>query len=140
MNDQSPVNESKSEPLSRREVRRQARTANSGLSWVAGLLLVALGFVFLLQNMGRFDFPLDNWWALFILIPTLGAFERAWQIYRREDGRLTGEARGSLVVGFILTVVTAVLFFDLSWRLFGPLLIILAGIAVLVNYNLPGKE
>ena len=62
--------------------------------WIPGLVLIGIGTVFLLKNFT--DFRLDNWWALFILIPafgSLGNFVRAF----RSAGRINGEARGSLI-------------------------------------------
>jgi asparagine N-glycosylation enzyme membrane subunit Stt3 len=144
MNDQSPMKDSQPEPLSRREARQQRREVRNasagGLTWVAGILLIVLGIAFLMDNLGSFPIPLDNWWALFVLIPALGAFDKAWQIYRQADNQLTATARGSLLAGFILTLVTAVLLFDLNWSIFGPILIILVGIGIVLNFTLPGKE
>jgi hypothetical protein len=72
MNDQSPMKDSQPEPLSRREARQQRREARNagagGLTWVAGILLIVLGIAFLMDNLGSFSIPLDNWWALFVLI------------------------------------------------------------------------
>lgn len=142
MSSQTPMNDPQSEPLSRREARQQRRAApkSGGLTWVAGIILILLGAAALMQNYGSFTIPLDNWWALFVLIPALGALDKAWQMYREADNRLTAAARGSLLAGFILLVVTAVLLFDLSWQLFGPILIILVGLGILGNFTLPGKE
>ena len=88
MNEQTSTHES--EPLDRREARRQRR--EEGLadpsragSWLTGVILIILGGMFLMRNMGTFDIPLKNWWALFILIPAIGAL---WlgQWLRREVG------------------------------------------------------
>jgi peptidoglycan/LPS O-acetylase OafA/YrhL len=134
--------DSQRQPLSRREARQQRRTArqSGGLTWLAGIILILLGVAFLMQNMGTFTIPLDNWWALFILIPALGAFDKAWQTYRQGDNRLTAVARSSLLAGIILLVVTAVLLFELNWTIFGPILIILVGVGLLFNFMLPGQE
>ena len=78
------------EPKSWREERwerRQARRAALGGSssagaLIAGLLLVILGVVFLLQNLGNIAISLKNWGALFILIPAVAAFDRAYRLYR----------------------------------------------------------
>jgi len=143
MNDQPPV-EPVSEPLSRRDARQQRREARhastGGLTWVAGLLLVLLGLAFLMDNLGTFSIPMDNWWALFVLIPALGAFDKAWQSYRQAGNQLTSVVGGSLLAGFVLLVVTAVLLFNLNWSIFGPILIILVGVGVIVNFLLLGKD
>ena len=142
MNEQSPMNEN--EPLSRHEARRQRREArladpSRGGSWVAGLILIVLGGMFLMRNMGSFDIPLKNWWALFILIPAVGAFETALRMYRK-DGQLHAAARSSLLVGTVLTFITIMFLFSISWTFFGPVLIILIGIAIILNYTLDNRE
>lgn len=131
------------EPLDRREARHQRRAErladpSRGGSWIAGIILIILGGIFLLQNMGSYRFPLQNWWALFILIPAVGAFDTAFRTYRRE-GTITAPARGSLLVGIVLTLVTAAFLFNISWTYFGPALIILAGLGILFN-SMVGRQ
>ena len=140
MIDQTPNHES--EPLDRRESRRQRREErladpSRGGAWTAGLILIVLGVLFLLRNTGTFDIPLKNWWALFILIPAIGAFDTALRTYHRTGNRLDRVARSSLLVGLVLTFVTAIFLFDISWTFFGPILIILVGIALILNYMIP---
>ena len=128
MNDQS----SNHEPLSRREARRQRR-AESGSGWIIGVILIVLGGLFLMQNTGTFPFPVNNWWALFILIPAIGAFERAMHYYREANNQITSQVSGSLIVGMVLTLITLGFLFDIGWTYFGPVLIILAGLGILFN-------
>ncbi len=136
MNDQLP-----NEPFDRREARQQRRearraalgTSNRGSTWVAGLIMILLGVAFLLRTTGSFIFPLNNWWALFILIPAVGAFDSAIRLYRNADNQITGPALGSLLVGLVLTFVTASFLFNLNWSFFGPILLILAGIGILAT-------
>ena len=145
MNEQSPIDETQPEPMDRREARRQLRAerladpSRPG-SWVVGLVLIVLGGLFLLRNTGTFDIPLRNWWALFILIPALGSLDTARRMYRAAGNQLTPPARGSLLIGLVLLFVTAVFLFDLNWSLFGPILIILAGIAFLVTYMTTSRQ
>lgn len=143
MNEQTPINDP--EPLDHREARRQRREQrladpSRGGSWIAGLILILLGGMFLMRNMGNFNFPLQNWWALFILIPAVGAFDTAWRTYRHAGNRITAPAGGSFLVGTILTLVTIIFLFNVSWTYFGPALIILAGIGILFNSMLAGRE
>jgi len=147
MNEPQSVNNSTSEPGSRFETRRQRRDARhavlgggGGLAWGAGALLVVLGAAFLMQNMGWFFFPFKNWWALIILLPALGAFEVALRAYKNNGNRLVATARGSLLTGTVLTLVTAIFLFEFDWTYFGPVLIILAGIGILFNTLVFGKE
>jgi hypothetical protein len=125
MNDQLPTNA----PLDRYEARRQRR----GSTWVAGLIMIMLGVAFLMRTTGNFDFPVNNWWALFILIPAVGAFDTVIRMYRNANNQLTAPAGGSLIVGLVLTFVTASFLFNLNWSLFGPVILILAGIGILAT-------
>jgi hypothetical protein len=136
MNDQVPPNE----PLDRREARRQRRETRreafggAGSSgWIIGVILIVLGGLFLMQNMGTFPFPVNNWWALFILIPAIGAFERAMHYYREANNQITSQVSGSALVGVVLTLVTLGFLFNIGWTYFGPVLIILAGLGILFN-------
>jgi hypothetical protein len=126
------------QPLSRSEERAVRRLARRGSSaWLVGGLLVVIGVVFLAQNAGMI--ALNNWWALFILIPAVAAFGGAWSIYKAADRHLTTGARGSLIVGVILTLVAAAFVFSMNWSVVLPLILILGGGAVLLNGLLPGK-
>jgi hypothetical protein len=100
-----------------------------------GLILIALGGMFLMSNLG-WEVPISNWWALFILIPAVGALSAAGRMYSAAGNRLTAPARGSLLVGLVLTLVTITFLFDLSWTFLGPILIIGVGIAIILNYML----
>ena len=143
MNEQTPLDQP--EPLDRREARRQRREerladpSRSG-TWVTGLVLIVLGGMFLLRNLGTYELPLQNWWALFILIPAVGSFDSALRMYRNAGNQLTPAARGSLLVGGVLTFVTIMFLFDISWTFFGPVLIILVGIAILFTYTTGNKD
>jgi len=143
MNDQIQNNE----PLDRRESRRQRRMDRrealgmpGGSTWVVGVILILLGGMFLMQNMGRFYFPFTNWWALFILLPALGAFERAYHAYRNAGNQFTAFVRNSAFVGLILTMVAGMFLFNLSWTYLGPIMIILVGVGILANSMISTKE
>ena len=143
MNEHSPMNES--QPMDRHEARRQRRAErladpSRGGGWVAGLILILLGGLFLLRNTGMFDIPLKNWWSLFILLPAIGSLDTARRMYRSAGNRLTPPASGSLLVGLVLMLVTAVFLFELNWSYFGPILIILTGLGILVTYTFGTRE
>src|SRR5512140_2769316 len=111
-----------------RAERRAARFGPRGGAWAGGALLVLLGVVFLLQNMGAV--VIGNWWALFVLLPAVGAFGAAWQSVGL-DGQVSGRVIGSLVSGVILTLLTVLLFWGIDLTFIGPILLILLGIGVL---------
>jgi len=122
---------------SEREVRREERRArhgSSGTAWVGGVVLILLGVIFLLQSMRGFS--LNNWWALFILIPAFGSFATAWNIYR-QTGRLSRRVRGALISGCVFLLITAAFLFNLNWGLVLPVLLIVWGVTLLLNSLLP---
>lgn len=98
-------------------------------------MLIALGLIFLAQNLGAVSF--NNWWALFIFIPAVASFGAAWNRYRDAGGRMTSDALSSLVGGLIFSFVAVVLLFDirlgLDWGMLWPLLLILGGAAMLLK-------
>jgi len=110
------------------------RSSRSPGTWVGGAILILLGVIFLLQNTGIFT--LANWWALFILIPALGAFGNAWSQYR-EAGRFDSQARGSLIGGLLLSIVAGIFLFGLDWGRIWPVFLIVGGISLLLNAMLP---
>jgi len=119
-------------PSSRWEERRRSHGREP---WMVGAILILLGVVFLMQNLT--GFYVNNWWALFILIPAFGSFSRGWQAMQNADGQLTSYSRGAFIGGLVLTAVAAILFFSLDWVIFGPILLIVAGVAMLLNAVLP---
>jgi hypothetical protein len=136
MNEQSPINQP--EPLDRRETHRQRREErladpSRGGSWVAGIVLIVLGSMFLMRNIGNFDIPFQNWWALFILIPAVGSFENAIRLYRASGDQFEARARSALLLGLFLTFITVMFLFNISWTFVGPILIILVGLTIIFN-------
>jgi hypothetical protein len=75
--------------------------------WIVGLVLIALGGVFLLQNAGV-PVLLGNWWALFILIPAVAAFASAWTLYQ-QDRHFTPRVIG-LITGGLVPLTIALIF------------------------------
>ena len=122
-----------SEREARREERRARRGSNS-TAWVGGVVLIVLGVIFLLQSVRGFS--LNNWWALFILIPAFGSFADAWNIYR-QTGRLTRRVRGALISGCVFSLVTAAFLFNWNWGIVLPVLLIVWGVTLLLNSLLP---
>jgi hypothetical protein len=121
----------------RMQRRAQLRSARGGFGWLGGAILIGVGLILMLQNLGYTLINLTNWWALFILLPAIGAFGAAWRSYQ-VDGRLSMGARSSLVGGLILVLIAAIFLFGLDWGLLGPVVIILAGAGLLLNTVLPG--
>jgi hypothetical protein len=98
--------------------------------WIPGLVLILVGVIFLAANL--WDFHLDNWWALFILIPAFGNFNTAVEKYRRA-GRWTRGARSALGWGMFFVLIAATFLFNISWSLMWPVLLILLGLGFILN-------
>ena len=100
-------------------------------AWIAGGVLILIGIVFIVQNVA--GVTLNNWWALFILIPAIGLLVTTYQTWLKNDRRFTAASRGPLIGALALLGVTAVFLFNLDWGKVWPLFLILAGLAVLLS-------
>ena len=100
------------------------------MGWLGGAVLILIGVIFLLQNISGFS--LNNWWALFILIPALASLGTAWRAYQAH-GRLTAAVRAPLFGGLILLLVAALFLFNLDWGRFWPFFLIIAGLGALAS-------
>ncbi len=125
------------ERMARREARREARrqmSAGYHYGWVGGVLLVLLGVIFLLQNLGIQ--VLANWWALLILFPAYWSYAASWNIYHN-NGRMTQGAASLLTVGVLLTVLTLIFLLNLAFGAFWPILLIIGGLLLLLSAFFP---
>jgi hypothetical protein len=122
-----------------RQMRREEKRARRGerhemswwtSGWIAGLVLIGLGVLFLLRNFGV---PLpDNWWTVFLVLPGLGALWTAWRMYQHE-GRLSRAATGSAVAGCLLLVLGISFFFGFDWGNLWPLILIALGVVIVFS-------
>ena len=108
----------------------EAAHDGQNMAWVPGLVLIGIGVVFLLNNFTNFH--LNNWWALFILIPAFATLGNFWRAYRGA-GRVNHDARGSLIGAMILFFVAAVFLFGWSWGAVWPFFLIIAGLGALLS-------
>lgn len=99
-------------------------------SWMGGLVLVLIGVAFLIANVS--NLRLNNWWALFILIPLASALVNAWRDYQA-DGQLSGHARNALLGSLIPTYVAVIFLFSLDWGRYWPGFLILGGVVLLLR-------
>ncbi len=118
-----------------RQARAERRAARGGGEWVIGAILLVIGVLLFAQNMG--GFTLNNWWALFILIPALASFAGAWRIFNSSGGSAFA-ALGPFLVGLLLLGVTATFLFNLNWNfvdwgIIGPVILILLGVVTLLG-------
>jgi hypothetical protein len=139
MNDQ---NLSTDQPVDWREARRaeraewRARRYSTNRPWIGGLLLIMLGAIALLENYG--DVHTDKWWALLLVIPAIVSFGKAWDAYH-QAGRLNRLVRGGLFGGVVLLVIMTTLLFEpkWDWNFILPVLLIVAGVGIIINFMLP---
>jgi hypothetical protein len=80
---------------------------------IGALLLIALGGVFLAQQAGILSHE-ANWWVIFLLIPGLGCFWRAYSTYQ-ETQDLGTTAVTQIILGFVLVLLTIIFIFDPTW-------------------------
>jgi hypothetical protein len=104
------------------------RRESGGALW-AGAALVLLGLAFLAQNTGLLP-RTGNWWAYFILIPSLALLGRAWQ--QNVAGGSGEPATGPLTGGLVLLVVALIFLFDLRWAVAWPAIPIVIGVGLLL--------
>jgi hypothetical protein len=119
-----------SEP-NRRQARRAARAGREdGKNWIGGVILIGIGLVFLLGNFT--DFRIDNWWALFILIPVVAAWGNALRIYQAE-GAFVQEARAAIAGSLFPLFVALIFLLEWDWSTVWPGFLVLAGVSALVG-------
>ena len=97
------------------------------------MILIVFGIVSLVESMGINVPALQNWWALFILIPAVGAFVRGWRAYVDNGRRVNSLVTGSFIGGLAMTLVALTFLLGLSWTLMLPIFLILAGLGVLLT-------
>lgn len=102
--------------------------SNSAL--MGGVVLILVGVVFLLQQTAGIN--LQNWWALFILIPAVMALGAAWNMYRA-DGRLSPRVLGTAAGSLFPLLIAAIFLFGLDWGSVWPVFLIVAGIGGLLG-------
>lgn len=104
---------------------------NHGMPWMGGIVLILIGVIFLIREVSGFE--LNNWWALFILIPATGAFASAWRAYQNAGNKFTSTVQSSLIGGLAMALVASIFLFNLNWTLFFPAILILSGISILAS-------
>ena len=100
-------------------------------AWIGGVVLVAAGVFLLLGNLTRFS--LDNWWAVFLLIPAAGSLWTAYTIWRRNEWRFNAASRGPLIGGLVLVFLAVIFLFELPMERVWPGFLIIVGGGLLLT-------
>ena len=88
------------------------------------LALIVVGGLFLLDSFNLVNINLVNWWAVFILIPGVSMAVNGW---RRYQDTQSSSARNSLMWGMGLILIAFTFFFNISWNLIFPIVLIGVG-------------
>jgi hypothetical protein len=110
------------------EPRREDK-GPGGYGWVGGVVLIALGVVFMAQQSG---YMIGNWWAVFIYIAAFANFGNMIRSWRKE-GRFSPAATGSLVGGLLLTTIASIFVFNLRWDIWWPSVLIAIGLGIVLG-------
>ncbi len=113
-----------------KDEEREGAAEDKGSNWIMALVLIVVGVGLLLSNFT--EFSLNNWWALFLLIPAITMLRNVWVDYQAH-GRLTSRSTGALIGGLTVLAAMAVFLFNLSWSGLWPLGFIFGGISVLLS-------
>jgi len=121
-----------------RDAWRARRHEMMGHGWggfpLGGIVIIAVGVIFLLGNFG-FHLP-PHWWAVLLLIPAVGLLVTAIRFYR-VDNSFNGRAMGPAIGGVILLAMALAIFFGLNWGLFWPIVLIAVGAAIVARRGMP---
>lgn len=114
----------------RRRAQRRADGGSRGLGLLAGLVLVVIGVMYLLQETEVLP-SLTNWWALFLLLPALGMLSAALGAFQRNGHRVTSAVVLPLLGGLLMVGLTVVLYFGLSLGWLWSLVLIAGGLLLI---------
>jgi drug/metabolite transporter (DMT)-like permease len=105
-------------------------------SWLVAIILIVAGVALLVQNVSGSNVHLQNWWALFILIPAFGSFADAWRRYVGAGRRLSPEIARPLTMGLVFVAVTATFIFAPNhWEVVWPVFLIIIGLGLAFSWR-----
>ena len=97
---------------------------------IFAVVLILVGIAILVNYFT--DYSLENWWALFMLLPAGYIFMTIWRDYK-ENGRLSRKSSSSIIPGLVMIAMVAIFLFNLSWAIFWPVTIIAVGFSILLG-------
>lgn len=99
-------------------------------SLTGAIILIVIGLFLILQRLGISGFK--NWWAIFILIPSISSTGNLVREIRSAGGFHFSMA--SNVLGILFPAAVAFMFmFELDWGLYWPIFIMLAGVSMILT-------
>lgn len=112
-------------------VKREWRSQSG---WLAGVVVIAIGVLFLLHNFGLrlVFFEYHNWWAIVILIFSLAPLSMAYRHYR-EVGKMDANMAYYLTSAAAILTVGLIFLLHLRWDRWWPLFVIYGGCWMLVR-------
>lgn len=110
---------------------RPVQATQEARRWIGGAALILIGAAFLFQNAT--GIWLENWWAYLIAVPGVIALATAWEMVRRNGGRLDAPAIRVAFGGLVPLVVAGIFVFGLDWGRVWPVFLIIAGLAVFLQ-------
>jgi hypothetical protein len=116
----------------RRERRLRRRASLGGSSWMAGLGLVIVGGLFLLQNAGLLV-PGQQVWGLLCYLAAIGATVTAFSRYRAAGSQLSPVVTSAISGALLLAFVGTMLAFDLSWGVLRPMFLVIPGAMAIIG-------
>jgi hypothetical protein len=129
-----PMNAATDAGSSRRQGRQQRRAEREqdGGGWLAGVVLLVIGVLYLFHNYGLLP-SFTNWWALFLLLPGLGTLSAALSAYQRHGQPGTTEVIVPLLASLFFMGLTASFLFELQIGWLWPLFLIAGGLLLLAG-------
>lgn len=117
-----------------------SNSRNSSNIWI-GLIFIGGGAIVLLNQMGILSFEL-NWWALFILMPAVGALSGAYNRYRTTNslfdmGVIMPALIGLFMVALSFSMLVGV-FWNINWSLYWPIILIIIGLGIIFGRSRNG--
>lgn len=112
---------------------KPVKTSGQPASWTVGIIVVALGIILLLRNLGvdLFFLHFDNWWALVILIAAVVPLSHAVHRWRQEG--FSYAVVGGILSSVILATVGLLFLLQLSFFTWWPLFVIYGGVFMLIT-------
>lgn len=105
----------------------RARIRGGRMGWGFGVVLILIGLVLFLERTGVIA-EVGNWWGFLIYLAAIANLVSAWRAYKGDEpGRSVGVG---LTWGLVLAVVATIVLFGLDTEVWGPLVLVAAGVGI----------